>query len=433
MNSNVVDFIFNNFAACQNYESMEIKVFERLLFENFLKKRKIILLLDGFDEIVPFYDKEVLKFIEDAEKLPFANLIVTTRPHLIGKFSNFHVIHLQPFTVEKQIEFIEKCVKNDEQIGSKLKPDEIKIFANKALQILHFTIKDYQRNTFMISTPLHAVIYSEIIIGLLKTKNDLSLIQCFERTNDFNLHELYFEFIVRKNEIATIEKGEGVQKELVNNVPLASKRSAVNVLEQFKRLAFAKFFTPEEEPKFSHQEKHLMLRYGIVTDTCQNLYFIHQSFAEYFLAQDLLESIIENDIQNSKFSKHFIEILTDNAFIVVRTFLDCALSKRDNFEEISEQRQISIGKFLIYKFRTLSGDEKNFLHRMLENDKQSMKTSSRRDFIFIGYLILKSLLYCEDNDDLVTIKKMLEMPWNGVEEYGKFNIFPINSKFIIKI
>ena len=72
------------------------------------KERKIVLMLDGFDEISPSYNETVIDLLQ-ALKQTLAEVWVTTRPHLRNELEdNIQQLAyiLEPFSQANQIDFL---------------------------------------------------------------------------------------------------------------------------------------------------------------------------------------------------------------------------------------------------------------------------------------------------------------------------------------
>jgi c-di-AMP phosphodiesterase-like protein len=87
----------------------EMELFKQCFEEK--QKVKTVIMLDGFDEISPFYKDTVIDLLQALRKTAVEQLWVTTRPHLReyleDKLQQLSYT-LEPFSKENQVEFLTK-------------------------------------------------------------------------------------------------------------------------------------------------------------------------------------------------------------------------------------------------------------------------------------------------------------------------------------
>ncbi|GJQ79874.1 hypothetical protein Trydic_g18322 [Trypoxylus dichotomus] len=121
---------------------------EKALFEHSLNNGRVILMLDGFDEVCPLYKSIVTDLIFDLSKTQIEQLWVSTRPHLQFELEcrlNQLSYALESFSVTEQIDFLIKFWKQTLKLPAK--PDELrmKLYAEALLDRLMQSINDDTR------------------------------------------------------------------------------------------------------------------------------------------------------------------------------------------------------------------------------------------------------------------------------------------------
>lgn len=84
--------------------------FEEKLFEHSYESKKVIFIIDGFDEISPKYKKFVTRILETIGKSD-NHMLVTTRPHCaeeLEKELETKATRILPFNGDEQILFLTK-------------------------------------------------------------------------------------------------------------------------------------------------------------------------------------------------------------------------------------------------------------------------------------------------------------------------------------
>lgn len=310
----ISDFFCSNVI---NAGSVESQVFKYLFDKN-----RVIILMDGFDEICPSYKKFALKLISGIKAGTKNQVWISTRPHLMAELESFKLTKLQlkPFDEQDCTSFFEKFLKN-KNVGQETS-------AKLLLEIETF-LKTTRLNALYASyaSPLVMKLISEVI------EEDSYVLS----SNLFSLYEQFEKKMYKK----CMSKGSEAEKDLakaLSNQELSNYFFGLSlrvVIDDDDDEIFKVFF--QEMPQLPIYE---IVRTGIVeSDSSNNLQFIHRSFAEFFVAKFMFSKIKTKNISDSKledivtlFSK--VLKLTHIFGSMVPVFLDHAFEsvKNDDYE-----------------------------------------------------------------------------------------------------
>lgn len=272
--------------------------FEARLLNELLSEGKVILLLDGLDEISPYFENQFVSFLKMIKSSKVKQIWITMRPHLRENFEEnvgTAAWELTPFTKENQIVFLTKYWSNRFKKFELSDDMELKLahFAEELIKQLLASIED---NSFkFVGVPLQARMIADIFFEEVKRNLKVGTLN-FKLPESFDLLWLYKEFMIRKIMITSSEKGEVVGTEKARN-----EVEGVAIMEIHGKFAVAKTFTDKNirgylESELEKLELDSILyeievsndelqRYGLITvDSSGRAYFIHRTFAEYFIA-----------------------------------------------------------------------------------------------------------------------------------------------------
>jgi len=305
-------------------------------------------MLDGFDEISPFYKETVIDLVEGLRQTAVEQLCVTTRPHLIeeleDKFQQLSYT-LEPFSEDNQVEFLIKFwslkdwfteMENKEKEECKQK---LQIYAKQLIKKLSVSTSDKDRQ--FTGIPLQTRMLAEAFDKEVKTFCQSSESMPELKVN-LELLDLYRLFIERKYDIYQKEK----HRVPVNNAVEIEQRERdfKFMIKDLQLLALKVLFTEEQvaliESKsdctFSIEQ---LTRIGIVQASHDGkLQFIHRTFAEYFVANCLVNCL--NDGKN--ISERVLDFILKDIFLelkyeVIRVFIDGLLLRCNPSDEVLKQ------------------------------------------------------------------------------------------------
>ncbi|CAB3387870.1 Hypothetical predicted protein [Cloeon dipterum] len=238
---------------------------ENILREN---QKRVIVFLDGFDEICPHSRDKVLAIVR-ALKQRRVPLCVATRPHeakvIKEAVGNVTLVQIQPFNEAKQIEFLRSLTDKNE--------DEIKRVLHAVKQIGFTSLKGANMNTILVS-PLH-----------------LSLVaQC---SGEGNLFQIYDKVVRKKVEMCLVREND--DKEVAE----WKIESALHLL----RLIAFRFLKNEPlvGPGVTREDLAKMNDYGVATVEQETVTFLHHTFAEFLAAQYFLKNVEESSTFDIEF------------------------------------------------------------------------------------------------------------------------------------
>lgn len=313
--SNVINFISNKLLKLT-------KSLEKALFEqSFFAEGTLILLFDGIDELNPLYVGMLTTLFRTLSNSHIELLGITTRKHLqLGledQLSTF-AYTFNSFTSANQIEFFRNYWKDSAAISDDM--------SEKYMQLLmdEIYIKPRSGRKMMSKvTPLQMNMIAEII-GPNSAKPMLH--------KNSTLLDLYRVFLDVKMNCPADERTD------INNLHY---RLAVQIVfnkkidvEQVRRPRSRKFIDvlgcssdkkPNEDLDDDWEEAESALKYGIVhrESNSSSYHFLHRSFGEYFVADYLMNSEINNYKTISDFNKNLlIEVMSSPSYQMTRYFID---------------------------------------------------------------------------------------------------------------
>lgn len=379
--------------------------FEEKLFGEFYENKKVIFIIDGFDEISPNYKEVVIKIMKTIKKSE-NYLLVTTRPHYVeelGKELNPKIVKMMEFSGNDQIDFLNYYwQKKSDNSDFKLKIED---FLDK--------LKESSESSDFFSCPIHIHMLAECLLD-----TDWSKLENFK----LNRYSLYRSFLGKQLEI-WIQKGP-----LAIGDNAIIQLSSTNLSQKFQRIAFEQVFNAKEIlnlklPKISEKiNDEMIARVGIVAfGLSRSLEFSHRTFAEYFISDYIFN---ETFIKNSQSSQLFIVSMIRKDFVQMRYFLNDRLQIGDEkFETKTLAKHVK--KFLIgdkkigaccqHIFFQNNMRDTNFLHHIVKEKQLSLLAFVLQTLKFDSNLKLK--LVKEVLHEAVGCLKVFKALWGCVESF----------------
>ena len=347
---------------CDHFEKTNGS-FEKNLMENRLTCGKVILMLDGLDEIAPYYNKYFNDLLEELKKSEVKQIWITTRPHatkiIISSEQQqnlnpevFDFWQLDPFSIEDQKRVIIKYWEN-KLIDVKIQGDCLEKYATELLKFLKNSACDASD---LMAIPLHSYMIAKVFLDEIKN-NLMKGEPNFTIPKEFNVLWLYDNFMIQKTTITNNFKGKLVQNEI-----RAREESYIQIYREFGKMAIRSYFSYVFEnknvdqvflsekfyklnPKISNDE---LQRRGIVSiDSNQKPNFCHRTYGEYFASK----YIVYNFINSMEFNNELlietlqliIELIVTMFSTNILTFLDISLMKL--FKSEPENMKILLTNF----------------------------------------------------------------------------------------
>jgi len=316
----------------------------------FEKKPKVgmVIMLDGFDEISPFYKETVIDLLQALRQTAVEQLWVTTRPHLREELEDKLQqlsYTLEPFSEDNQVEFLTKFWSLKDWFtepnvkGEEKEKGKVEIYAEKLIKKLSESISDRDRQ--FTGIPLQSRMLAEAFDEEVRIFYE-SAESKPEIFYNLDLLGLYETFIERKHDIFQEEKFQVS----VNNA--AAKEQREHDLKSMRldhQLLALKMLFNEEQVALCQKSKECsfstekLTRIGIVQIHCDGKpHFIHRTFAEYYVADCLVNSMTEG-INTSEQVVCFIleDIFLKYDYRVIRVFVDCLLTRTEISKEVLKQ------------------------------------------------------------------------------------------------
>jgi ankyrin repeat protein len=311
--------------------------FDLKLFEHCSEQRqniRIVLMLDGFDEISPDYGKTVIDLLQTLKNMSVLEFWITTRPHLRQELEdNLQQLSytLAPFSRLNQVEFLTKFwLGNGEEGKDK---NKLEIYATKLIMKLATSISD--RDKEFTGIPLQCRMLAEAFHEQVKT-----FCQSSDSMPDLpfklDLIELYGLFLNRKYDIYI---GDKFRIPLTNVIAIKQREKLVKEAEDFHQgLAIQMLFPGKKETlqinsnsTFSDENVTEMSRIGIVQVNYEDkVHFIHRTFAEYYVANFVVNQMTKECSPSPQVQNFLLkDVLLKEEYLVIRVFIDGLLSKSE--------------------------------------------------------------------------------------------------------
>jgi ankyrin repeat protein len=313
------------------------------LLKHLAQKERLILMFDGLDEVND-YKEQVIQLIDALNRdCKLKKILITTRNHLREEledhFSTFS-FNLNNFGSEDQKNFL---VKYWRILNLKNPPRPTS--ANKLMQSaeeLIARIKSISSDNInqLIGIPLQTKMLADIYFERVKKREDFSNLILT------NIAELYNEFIESKIKIHFERTNNNIKIEQL------SKQIQERLLEILKtefysdhtKLSSLIIFEQNNQNEFDEENKvQTILEYGVIVAFKNRIpTFLHQSFAEFFLAKSCLQKVNEKNK-----GEELKEMLRDERHFLIRRFLNDLMVNDENFKnqrEKQEENKNEVGK-----------------------------------------------------------------------------------------
>jgi hypothetical protein len=300
---------------------------------------KVILLIDGVDEIFSSYGEEVLDMIKLLSQTKIKKLFISTRPECCERLEMefLQIKHsLEPFSESDQKQYFLDFLKNNDKLGE-ITEAELRETVEAFMESMKGSIsaKDYRHT----GVPLMTKLVAEYLENkcFCPGPDGVTLSETMEtlKTEKFNLWILYENFIIKSFIIYFRDKCEMDVDNAMKLIEMRKKEK--KILENYKIFAIlqflnrdmaAKFFPNFANKKFSDLEIEEMEKVGLIYKTDDGYKFVHQTFAENLFTWHLMENFEQPKV--AEFIVHFVFI--DPKFEVIQTFVDHWIEDKKSLE-----------------------------------------------------------------------------------------------------
>ena len=405
---------------------LEVELFKQCCEQK--GKVGIVVMMDGFDEICPFYKETVIDLLQNLRQTAVEQVWVTTRPHqrqeLEDKLQQLSYT-LEPLSEENQVEFLTKFwslkdwfteADNEAKEEGKTK---LQIYAKELIKKLFQSIsdKDKQFTGIPLQCRMLAEAFEKNIKLFLQSAKSMP-----DLTFELDLLGLYNRFIEMKYDIYVKEKGR-ISATNMTTIE-AGKQLVKNISQDHQIMALKTFFTEEQ---LTHLQINIqctsadedLTRIGIVQIRNEGkVQFIHRTFAEFYVA----DFFVNHLTKGSNISKQIQDILLqkifrDTEYRLIRVFIDGLLSRSEPTRAVLKQYG-------------------NRLHDLREDGKLTLYISAHEGHARITGFLLDSLeksghtgtlikLLLPHDDDTSTIRQfavhgghteLFQKLWKGAKE-----------------
>lgn len=266
---------------------LKLSIFEAETFKQLFRLARVVLLLDGFDEISPTYNKFITRLLKAITKT--SNLLVTsTRPHFkdeLRKLLDVQPYKLKPLTKENCNEIVRLSFEKMKIHGEDL---ETKIFETK--KFYH----NLNKNSDVVMNPLLLRMIARVF-----TNDEVAKAT---QPNTYSIYENFVKMMI----VISMDKGHDAKHEAAEYIMSESNIMPFHQKEAFKEL----FQNAADEVKkrislcfFNVQSPHdeQMTRIALMKSYGEGKFpFIHRTFTEFFVADFLFKSIFDLKVLEAK-------------------------------------------------------------------------------------------------------------------------------------
>jgi len=278
-------------------------------------------MLDGFDEISPFYKDNVIDLLQILRQTAAEQLWITTRPHLRAELEDTlqqMSYTLEPFSEENQAEFLIKfwSLKFPEMNIKEVEASKRKlvIYAKKLIKELSNSMSDKERE--LTGIPLQTRMLAEAFDEEVKIFYQSA--ECMPQLSfKLDLLWLYERFIERKYDIYQEEK---LQVSVSNAAAKEQRKYQLKSMRWGHQLLASKMLFNEEQVALFQNNKECsfsaeeLTRIGIAQVSHDGKpHFIHRTFAEYYVADCLVNLLAEGN----NTSEHLGAFIMEDIFLKV--------------------------------------------------------------------------------------------------------------------
>jgi len=310
-------------SAAHTPEQDALLLVENMFIRALEQRGKMVIILDGFDEISPYYTPKVDTLIREIRDKTASQILVSSRFSHRQDLEDIVIklaFTLQPFTLENQIEFLEQYWKKAMESYNE---GNLRMFAKKLLSLCSQNFSDMDGD--FTGIPLQTMMLGEAFLREAVeycSKGELNL------PEKFNLLDLFNKFWEKKCEIYFSEKNAmdsskpevKIEKEsYLGKHMIASLIHLFSLREENELHDAIKVSDLEQANNFLHSGR--AEQFGIIREiTDGKPHFIHRCLAEYFAAKWFT-------VNFSKCKNFISENLFKSTYKVTRNIFDRMLAK----------------------------------------------------------------------------------------------------------
>lgn len=396
--------------------------FEKRVFESLFNSGNVILVWNGFDEISPKYSEHVLRIL-GLIKTETKNIqLVCTRPlyseKLRERFQEKTYTFI-PFDENEQEDFVNRFL-TVHKPGDEKNPK----YLQKTQKVINAT---KSREGF--ETPLLLVMIVELI------SNDVEIYE------SENLYDIYLKFVENKVEFWRQKSafsqrflGDSITK--YRNFDFMALYQSYAIKSELQSDRYAYFMSPklkvmrQEVPELLTSDE--ISRMGILfINGPRHFQFVHRTFAEFFVAQFIIENIYNANDQPSDDEIELRLRVFHSSHFGIKTFVNSFLeTKIGNISKpfnkhILKVLKTKFQKLFFYRTRGLPENHIRFLQNFFKKELEVLKILLQIDENQTYYTSFFSYGFIPYLDiDRLSIKSIFK-PYITNDEYDRF----INGRY----
>jgi ankyrin repeat protein len=349
-----IDFEEECIAKCKKFlwnaahlpEQVALTLVENIFLQAMEQRGKMVILLDGFDEISPDYSPKVEMLLRAIREKTASKIWVSSRLSYRQDLEDIMIklaFTLQPFTAENQITLLEQYWKEVMKVPRQGNP---RMFAKMLLNLTSKNFRD--KDGEFTGIPLQTMMLGEAFVKEAKEYCSSGEVKLPEK---FDLLALFKKFTGKKCDIYFSEKNE------MDTSKPEVKLGKKSLLQKHKISALMSLFSLNEVNRLLgtngagglEQAKEFLCsgraeHFGIITDiTDSKPHFIHRCFAEYFAAKWFTDNFAKCELFIS-------DTLFNPTYEVTRNIFDRMLAEKFEIHGAVLNNDIAaVDKFLTEK------------------------------------------------------------------------------------
>ena len=325
---------------------LEVELFKQSCEQE--QNLRVIIMIDGFDEICPLYKETVIDLVQALRQTALEQLWITTRPHLRRELEDRLQqlsYTIEPFPEENQVEFLTKFwslrdwfteMNNKEKEESKKK---LEIYAEELIKKLSLSISDEDKEftSFPLECRTLAEEFDEEVEAFCQSAESVPQLPF-----KLDLLGLYRRFIETKYDIYQEEK---LQVQANNIIAREQRERDLKCMTaDLQLLALKEMFSEEQVTllqnysrcTFSAEE---LARIGVAEVNYEGkLHFIHRTLAEYYVANFFVNHLTKGIKPSPQIQDYLLkDIFVKAGYRVIRLFIDGLLSMSEPSENVLKQ------------------------------------------------------------------------------------------------
>ncbi|XP_070506418.1 uncharacterized protein [Chironomus tepperi] len=355
--------------------------FERSFFNHLYASGSVVFLWNGFDEISQKFVEFAIRIFDEIYKYSENNQYVCTRPFIVEIFEKFQkpICKLVPLNENEQLEYLKKFF-----ISRNIQEDNLDQYIEKVYDILQSleskSKSKYDKQFGDLRIPLVLN-----MIGQLLSKNISAI-------NSNNIYEIYDKFTKEKIEIWN-ENSEFARKFLKDlatdrkfSIPKFYHKSALisesSIFDSYTQdtIKELNIMNLENPTELTTEE---IARMGIMSIENGRIYFVHKTFAEFFIAQYIIDNIYNGEDMSSEEAElrlefFFIIVFDDQSVILdfINSYLQIVDTKHNTVKYPKNIIHILVkkyGKLFLNLLKMKKVQTLEFLCNFLQKDSKIVK------------------------------------------------------------